>query len=266
MSAVTDVLKNWVNGDPNEPEEEDFGGPELTIVEHLKELRQRLTNAVLGLIVGTVIGLIFSDQVFHLLLKPAGPDFHPIYIEMTEMFTTYFKVAIMTGIALSSWWIFYQVFAFVSPGLTRKERRMVMRFLPGVALLFLIGMAFAYFVVLPFAANYLLHFSDIATHQIRISNYIGFMTTIELWIGFAFETPLIIFILAKVGLVDVQRLSRYRKYALLAVFIIAAAITPTPDPFNQTLVAVPLYMLYELGVLFARFASPLAALPVFHLL
>jgi sec-independent protein translocase protein TatC len=254
MSAVTDVLKNWVNGNPNEPEEEDFGGPELTIVEHLQEFRSRLTLAVFGLIVGTAIGLIFSDTIFHVLLKPAGPNFHPIFIQPTEMFLTYFKVAIMTGIALSSWWIFYQIFAFVAPGLTRKERRMVYRFLPGVAIFFIFGMLFAYFVVLPFALNYLLHFSDIAQAQILISSYIGFVTSIELWIGAAFETPLVIYILAKVGLVDVQRLSRYRKFALLAVFIIAAAITPTPDPFNQTLVAVPLYMLYELGILFARLA------------
>lgn len=255
MSTVTENLKNWVNGGSGDiDDDEEIGGPEQTIVEHLQELRSRLTLAVIGLVIGTVIGLIFSDQVFQLLTRPAG-GIHLIYTEMTEGFTTYFKVAIMTGVALSSWWIFYQIFAFISPGLTRKERRMVVRFLPAVAALFLIGMAFAYFVVLPFAAHYLLSsFGQDATPLIKISNYIGFVTSIELWIGAAFETPLIIFILAKVGIVDVQRLSRYRKYALLGVFIIAAAITPTPDPFNQTLVAVPLYMLYELGLLFARFA------------
>ncbi|HLH74600.1 MAG TPA: twin-arginine translocase subunit TatC, partial [Chloroflexota bacterium] len=188
------------------------------------------------------------------LLNPAPPGFKPVYIEMTEMFTSYFKVAIMTGAAIAMPVFVYEVIAFVSPGLTRKERRIVFTLLPLVSVFFLFGMLFGYFVVLPFATRYLLTFSTVATDEIRISNYIGFVTTVLFWMGLAFETPLVIYMLAKVHLVDVHRLSRYRKYAILAVFIIAAAITPTPDPFNQTLVAVPLYLLYELGILFARFA------------
>jgi sec-independent protein translocase protein TatC len=254
VSTVVDKLKDWVSGGPDAADEEEFGGPELTIVEHLIELRQRLTKCAVALIVGTVIGLIFSQQIFDLLLRPAPPGFKPVFIEMTEMFTTYFKVAIMTGVALGMPVFVYQVFGFVGPGLTRKERRLVLTLLPLVSLFFLFGMLFGYFVVLPFATRYLLTFSDIATADIRIGNYIGFVSTVELWLGAAFETPLIIFMLAKVNLITVQRLTKYRKYAILAVFIIAAAITPTPDPFNQTLVAVPLYLLYELGILFARFA------------
>jgi len=255
MSTVADKVKEWVSGGPGTDEEgAEFGGPELTIVEHLQELRQRLTTCAIALVIGTIIGLIFSDQIFRLLMVPAGPGFQTYVTEMTEMFTTYFKVAIMTGIALAMPVFVWQVFGFVGPGLTHKERRIVFTLLPLVSLFFLFGMLFAYFVVLPFAVRYLLHFSDIANDIIRISNYIGFVTTVELWLGLAFETPLIIYMLAKVHLVDVKRLSSYRKYAILAVFIIAAAITPTPDPFNQTLVAVPLYLLYELGILFARFA------------
>lgn len=255
MSTVADKVKEWVYGGPDTVDEEgeEFGGPEMTIVEHLQELRVRLTRCAIALVLGTVIGLIFSDPIFNLLKKPAGAT--PFYyIEMTEMFTTYFKVAIMTGVALAMPVFVYQVFAFVGPGLTRKERRIVLTLLPLVSVFFIFGMLFGYFVVLPFAVHYLLNFSDEAKNLIRISNYIGFVTTVELWLGLAFETPLIIYMLAKVHLVDVHRLARYRKYAILAVFIIAAAITPTPDPFNQTLVAVPLYLLYELGILFARFA------------
>lgn len=255
MSTVADKVKDWVSGGPDTGDEgEEFGGPELTIVEHLQELRQRLTICAFALIVGTIIGLIFSDAIFHLLLLPAGPGFKGYAIEMTEMFTTYFKVAIMTGAAIAMPVFVYEVFGFVAPGLTRKERRVVVTLLPLVSMFFVFGMLFGYFVVLPFAVRYLLHFSDIAIDAIRISNYIGFVTTVEMWLGLAFETPLIIYMLAKVHIVDVKRLSSYRKYAILAVFIIAAAITPTPDPFNQTLVAIPLYLLYELGILFARFA------------
>jgi sec-independent protein translocase protein TatC len=254
VSTVTDKLLGWVNG-PDVADEEEFGGPELTIVEHLQELRSRLTKCAIALVVGTVIGLIFSEPIFHFLLRPAGTDFRVIVTEPTEFFTTYFKVAIMTGVAIAMPVLLYQIFSFVGPGLTRKERRLVLTMIPVATLFFILGMTFAYFVVLPFAARYLFHMGDnIAQEFIKISSYIGFVTTIELWIGAAFETPLIIYILAKVHLISVQRLTRYRKYAILAVFIIAAAITPTPDPFNQTLVAVPLYLLYELGILFARLA------------
>lgn len=254
MSTVADKIKEWVSGGPEVEEGEEYGGPEMTIVEHLQELRGRLTICAFALVIGTVIGLVFSDTVFKILLLPAGPDFKPVVIEMTEMFTTYFKVAIMTGAALAMPVFVYEIFGFVGPGLTRKERRIVITLLPLVSLFFLLGMLFGYFVVLPFATRYLLHFSDVATPEIRINNYIGFVTTVEFWLGLAFETPLIIYMLAKVNLVNVRRLTAYRKYAILAVFIIAAAITPTPDPFNQTLVAIPLYLLYELGILFARFA------------
>jgi sec-independent protein translocase protein TatC len=254
VSAVVDKLKDWMGTGPELEEGEELGGPELTIVEHLQELRRRLTWCALALIVGTVIGLVFSEQIFNLLLKPAPAGFKPTFIEMTEMFTTYFKVAIMTGAAVAMPIFVVQVILFVGPGLTRKERRWVITLIPLIFVFFAMGVTFGYLVVLPFAARYLLTFSDVATAQIRIGNYIGFVTTVLFWLGLAFQTPLVIFMLAKVHLITVARLTKYRKYAILAVFIIAAAITPTPDPFNQTLVAIPLYLLYELGILFARFA------------
>jgi sec-independent protein translocase protein TatC len=256
MSVVVDKLKGWVGGGPEVADEEDFGGPELTIVEHLIELRARLTKCALALIVGTIVGLLFFQSIFDLLKQPLPTELKNalIYIEMTEMFTTYFKVAIMTGAAIAMPVFLWQIFGFVGPGLTRKERRLVLTMMPLVTVFFVTGMAFGFYVVLPFATRYLLTFSTEATPQIRVGNYFGFVTTVLFWLGLAFQTPLIIYILAKVKLVTVQRLSRYRKYAILAVFIIAAAITPTPDPFNQTLVAIPLYLLYELGILFARLA------------
>jgi sec-independent protein translocase protein TatC len=256
VSTVVDKLKDWVAGPPDVVEEEDYGGPELTIVEHLVELRQRVTRMAIALVVGTIIGLIFFQQIFEWLKQPLPADLKNalIYIEMTEMFTTYFKVAIFTGAAIAMPVFVWQIIGFVGPGLTRKERRIVFTLLPLVFFFFLAGVAFGYFVVLPFAVHYLLTFSQEATPQIRVGNYFGFVTSVLFWLGLAFQTPLVIYVLARVNLVTVQRLTKYRKYAILAVFIIAAAITPTPDPFNQTLVAIPLYLLYELGILFARFA------------
>lgn len=254
MSTVVDKVKDWVSGGPDPIEEEEFGGPELTIVEHLIELRVRLTRCAIALIIGTIIGLIFSQQVFDILLHPAPKDFHAITIEMTEMFATYFKVALFTGAALAMPVFVWQIIGFVGPGLTRTERRYVFTLLPFVSLLFFVGILFGYFVVLPFATTYLLSFNAVAEPLIRIGNYIGFVSSVMFWMGLAFETPLIIFVLAKVNLISVKRLGQYRKFAILAVFILAAAITPTPDPFSQTMVAIPLYLLYELGILFARFA------------
>jgi sec-independent protein translocase protein TatC len=255
VSTVVDKFRDWMSG-PDVGEEEDYGGPELTIVEHLQELRARLTRCAIALVIGTIIGLIFSEQIFQFLLKPAPAGFKPVFIEMTEMFTTYFKVAIMTGAAIAMPVFVYQVLAFVGPGLTRKERRIVLTRLPLVSILFVAGAMFGFFVVLPFATRYLLTFSDVASAEIRIGNYIGFVMTVLFWLGLAFETPLIISLLVAVRLVRVEQLTRFRKFAVLAVFIVAAAITPTPDPFNQTLVAVPLYLLYELGILFARLSRP----------
>jgi sec-independent protein translocase protein TatC len=254
VSTVVDKVKDWVSGGPDLVAEEDFGGPELTIVEHLVELRARLTRCAIALIVGTIIGLIFSTPVFEFLKYPAPKDLHLITNEMTGMFATYFKVAIYTGAALAMPVFVWQVFGFIGPGLTRRERRLVWTLLPFISLLFAIGIGFGYFVVLPFATTYLLSFNSIAEPLILINNYIGFVLSVMFWMGLAFETPLIIFMLAKVNLVTVKRLASYRKYAILAVFVIAAAITPTPDPFSQTMVAIPLYLLYELGILFARFA------------
>jgi len=255
VSTVVDKVKDWVSGGPEAVEEDEFGGPELTLVEHLQELRSRLTKCAYALIVGTVIGLIFSDQLFAVLKRPAPATIHLIAIKMTENFMIYFKVAIVAGIAIAMPVLIYQVVGFVAPGLTRKEKRWLFRLLPLVTIFFITGLAFAYFVVLPFAIHYLLTFdANIAEPTIQITDYIGFVLTVEMWLGVAFETPLVIYMLAKLNLVSVERLTRYRKFAILAVFIIAAAITPTPDPFNQTLVAIPLYLLYELGILFARIA------------
>ena len=162
----------------------------------------------------------------------------------------------MTGIGLASPVIFYQVLAFVLPALTRREKRLLFAFMPLVVTFFFVGVAFGYFVTLPFALKYLIDFNigGMVRPLIRVGDYLGFVTTILFWMGVAFETPIVIFFLAKTRIVDVRRLSAYRKYAILVAFVLAAVITPTPDPLNQSLVAIPLWILYEIGILLSRFA------------
>ena len=242
---------------PDEPEEEEE--LQMTLVEHLDELRSRLIKSVGALAVMTAIAFLFTPMLFQILIVPA-PDVIKreglIFIEPTEAFLTYFQVSLMTGIGLASPVIFYQVLAFVLPALTRREKRLLFAFMPLVILFFFLGVLSGYFVTLPFALKYLIDFNigGVVRPMIRVGDYLGFVTTILFWMGVAFETPIVIFFLAKTRIVDVRRLSSYRKYAILVAFVLAAVITPTPDPLNQSLVAIPLWILYEIGILLSRFA------------
>ena len=243
---------------PSEPEveEEEL---QMTLVEHLDELRGRLIKSVGALALMTAVAFVFTPTLFQLLIVPA-PDVIKreglIFIEPTEAFLTYFQVALMSGIGLASPIIFYQVLAFVLPALTRREKRLLFAFMPLVILFFCLGVLFGYFVTLRFALNYLIDFTigGFLRPMIRVGDYLGFVTTILFWMGVSFETPIVIFFLAKTRIVDVRRLSSYRKYAILVAFVLAAVITPTPDPLNQSLVAIPLWILYEIGILLSRFA------------
>jgi sec-independent protein translocase protein TatC len=144
---------------------------------------------------------------------------------------------------------------FLAPGLTRGERGAIYMSLPFVVICFLSGALFCYFVILPSALNFLLGFGDPRIlKQISLTKFVSFVTNFMLAVGLAFEMPVVVFMLARLGVVSYARLRRFRKYALLLAFVIAAMITPTPDPFNQALVAVPLFLLYEIGLQLSRFA------------
>ncbi|MCL5263850.1 MAG: twin-arginine translocase subunit TatC [Chloroflexi bacterium] len=229
-------------------------GEKLTIIQHLDELRQRLIVCVLALAIGTAIALFFVQQIFDILKGPAPQGFQLIYTEMTEMLTTYLKVGLLSGAGLAMPVLVYQAVRFVAPALTKEERRFFYWLLPGVFFFFLMGVVFGYFLVLPFAVKYLLTFSSVATPFIKVGNYISFIATMLFWLGLAFETPLIIFFLAKIHLVTAKKLASYRKYAIVVIFVVAAIITPTVDPISQSIVAVPLLLLYEIGILLAKFA------------
>ena len=233
---------------------------ELSITDHLRELRRRVLVCVVAILAGSVVSFAFYRQIIEFLSRPAynlesGLGLELVFIEVTELLTTAVKVSFVAGFVLALPVILHQVVMFVAPGLTGKERRYLYLFMPAALLAFAAGVAFAYYVLTPPALKFLLGFSDVATPLIRISNFVNLMVRLLFWMGVAFETPLIMYMLASLGIVSAQRLSRFRRYWVVIAFILAAIITPTFDPVNQALVAGPLLVLYEIGVLLARLAG-----------
>jgi sec-independent protein translocase protein TatC len=238
-----------------EPEPQPDDEVRMTLIEHLEELRQRLIKSVIALTVTTAFSLVFAKQVleaFRSLLPGDAPlqAFTP-----TETYIVYFKVALMCGLAFAMPIIVYQFVAFVTPGLTRKERRWLYFVAPLAGVLFVLGLLFAYFVILPFGLPILQGFlSDLVVQQWRLDYYVSFVVRFLIITGLIFETPLVIFFLSKVGVVSPQRLARSRRYAVVVAAAVAAVLTPTTDPFTMLLVMGPMILLYEFGILLARFA------------
>jgi sec-independent protein translocase protein TatC len=229
-------------------------GEVLPLMGHLKELRNRLIWAMIALGITTAISFLFAKQILVILIEPLG-DTQPQALKPTESIGNYMKVALMSGVTLAMPVFVYQVGRFIAPGLTKKERRYVFLLVPGATLCFLTGVAFAYFVLLQTAIPFLQGFmSDIILQQWAIGEYLSFVTSLLLWIGLAFELPLFLFFLAKIGIIDTETLKKHRKYALVVIAILSAVITPTVDPLNMMLVMGPLIILYELGVILSRFA------------
>jgi len=227
----------------------------VSLLQHLKELRQRLIRSVIAVLITSAISFIFAKQIFYILILPTE-GINLIYIEMTEMIGTYMKVCLASGIILAMPYLIYQAIMFVSPALTRKEKKMVYLVLPWIALMFAGGVAFGYFILIPPATKFLLTWpGGIATPQIKIGNYISIITRLLLAIGFVFEMPVVTTFLARLGVITPKWLASKRKIAIVFAFILAAIITPTFDPLNQTLVAAPLVVLYEMSIVLAKLVA-----------
>lgn len=224
----------------------------LSILEHLQELRKRLIKCVIAVLITTIISFVFAKHIFNILILPAE-GINLVYIEMTEMIGTYMRVCLVSGIILAMPFLIYQFLMFVSPGLTPKEKRSVYLIFPWIALMFAAGVVFSYFILIPPATKFLITFgSDIATPQIKIGNYISIVARLLLAIGLVFEMPVITTFLSRLGIITPKWLSDKRKSAIIIAFILAAIITPTFDPLNQTLVAAPLIILYEMSIWLAK--------------
>ena len=233
---------------------------ELSFMEHLAELRRRVLVCALAIVVGTGVSFVFFEEIMAFLVAPSGLETGAggqlVITEVTEFLTTAFKVSVLSGFVLALPVVIYQVIMFVAPGLTPRERRMLFTFLPLTLLAFVAGMAFGYYVLTPPALHFLINFGeDVVTPFIRISNIVNLMVRLLFWMGVAFETPLIMYVLAQLGIVSSRRLARFRRVWVVVAFILGALITPTFDPVNQTLVALPLLALYEFGIILAKLAE-----------
>lgn len=225
---------------------------QMPLMEHLIELRSRLVKASVALLIATAISFIFADKLVDILTIPIGGREALESIDVTENVGVFMRVSLISGLVLAMPVIVYQFIRFLVPGLTREERRYLWIVVPSASLLFLLGVSFAYFVMLRAAVPFLIGFLDIPT-QPRPKSYFGFIGRLTFWIGVSFETPLLLAFMARLGIITPQALKQNRKYAIVLIAIVAAAITPTVDPVNMLLVMVPLLILYELGVLLSRF-------------
>lgn len=228
---------------------------------HLAELRRRLLYSVAFLTITTVLTFTFHQQILELLMVPAEgfagiPNQKPIYTEMTEFLSIAFKVSLLSAFGISFPFFLFQIVMFVRPGLTPSERKYLYTLLPISVLMLFAGAAFGYRILFPPAVQFLLSFgNDVATPFIRIGSYANLMITLLFWMGLVFETPIVMFFLSRVGVVTPTFLARNRRFAVVIAFVLGAMITPTIDPINQTLVAVPVIFMYEAGVWLAKLGA-----------
>ncbi len=235
------------------PEDREFDLKEMSIWGHVGELRNRLFYALIALIVTTLLSFAFADKLVNLLAVPIGGTQALISIEVTENVSTFMRVSLLSGFILALPFILYQLMAFIMPGLMPKERNWLLISIPLATIFFATGVVFAYFVMLPSALPFLISFMGIKTTP-RLINYFNFVTNLLFWIGVSFETPLVIFVAAKLRFVSASMLLKQWRIAVVVIAILAAVVTPTPDPVNMGLLMVPLFALYMLSILFAWFA------------
>jgi sec-independent protein translocase protein TatC len=230
-------------------------GKELTILEHLQELRRRLLISAVAVVLAITVSLIFTKQLLKWLTAPARDSVQNVTIIFTDpvgYWAAYFRVALLAGIAIAMPVLVYETLAFVSPGLTRAERRWVYPVVLGASVAFVAGAAFAYYIELPPALRFLLHSGGGIEPFINITNYIDFTTRLMLVTGLVFELPLFVMGLAKLHIVSSRKLIGWWRYAFVLAFVVSAVVTPSIDPITQTLVAVPMVILYFLGIILAK--------------
>jgi sec-independent protein translocase protein TatC len=226
---------------------------DMTIWEHLNELRRRLLSAVIALVITTAISFLAANYFIQVLTEPVGGLDKLQAITVTENVGVFMRVALLGGVILGMPVIVYELLLYILPALTSKEKKWIYVAVPSASLLFLAGVMFSFYVMLPRAIPFLLGFLNVPTTP-RISDYIDFITNLMFWIGVSFETPLLIFVLAKFKVVSATQLAKGWRFAVVIIAVIAAIVTPTVDPVNMSLLMVPLMALYGLSIILAYLA------------
>jgi sec-independent protein translocase protein TatC len=234
--------------DPEEPDVFE----EMTLLEHMVELRDRIVKIVIAVGIAFIAGIVLAPRFLRLLQQEANVPSGFDVVAPTDPITLYFKIALYIAIGITLPIILWQVFGFLAPGLTRKEKRILYSSLPFVTLLFLGGAAYGFFIAAPRAFAFLSTFmADIFEWSPEGHQIISFYLTLMIGLAIAFQLPVVMFLLAKLGVATPQKMRSFWKYALLVIFIASAIITPSTDPFNMMIVAVPLMLLYWVGVVLA---------------
>jgi sec-independent protein translocase protein TatC len=226
----------------------------MGMLEHIDALRKHLMRAVLFLALMTGLSFIYTRRIIDILARPVGGIDALRAIDPTEPLGVFMRVALLTGFSLALPYIALELWLFAAPGLKKDARIFGLLSIPIATLFFLGGMAFAYFVMLPAAIPFLVNFMGM-TAELRPSTYVSFVTGIMFWIGASFEFPLVIYVLARIGIVNSKVLSEQWRLAIVIIAVLAAAITPTIDPVNMALVMGPLILLYFLSIFLAGLAQ-----------
>lgn len=236
------------------PELDEDAFVEMTLSDHLEELRSRILKSAVAVVICLVGGILLSWTVLGAIANSANVENDQMLIvSPTETFVVWMRLVLYIAIALAMPVLIYQLMAFLVPGLTRRERRYVLRAVPFVFLMFCTGAAFAFFVLAPRALEFLSTFGKkYFNWDPRAEEIVQFYLTLMLGMGLIFELPIVMYALALIGVMTAKRYARFRKYALILCMVAAAIITPTPDPFNMAMVAIPAYVLYEAGILLSR--------------
>lgn len=224
------------------------------LLDHLNELRQRVFKAFLAVVIATGLSFVFAGQIIEYLTTPLGGAEALVSIEITENVAVFMKVSLLSGFILGMPVIVYQIMRFTLPGLNRREKTWLLLGVPVATLLFVSGVLFTWFIMLPAAIPFLTTFLGITT-QVRPENYFDFITRLMFWIGVCFEMPLVVMFLAKLKMVTAKQLLLGWRYAIVGMALIAAIVTPTVDPINMGLVMLPLLGLYAISVILAAFAG-----------
>jgi sec-independent protein translocase protein TatC len=230
---------------------------EMSFFDHLDELRSRIFKALLGIVAGCIAAAFYTNEIMAELLRPAVSE--GVTLQNIEPFGQAFmkiKVVFIGGTILAFPWLVWQVWGFIAPGLYAHERRWARRITFFTTICFLIGIAFSYFLLIPSMMKYMGVVKDPnIDDNIAISYYFSFFTNMILAGGLIFELPMVTWVLARVGILNPQLMITYRRHSIVGILVIAAVVTPSPDPVNQLMVAIPLYILYEISAVLARFAD-----------
>jgi sec-independent protein translocase protein TatC len=241
---------------PDEEELEEAADGKMSFLEHLDELRKRLIWAIGALGAGFLVALYFIDSIFGFIMRPLAATLPAgrkmIYTEPTEAFMLQLKVAALAGVVIAAPAVMWQLWLFIAPGLYRKEKRLALPFILSTSLLFVAGAAFNHYVVFPIAFTFLGSFTkDYMEFMPRITPVFSLYSQLLLAFGIIFQMPVLVFTLARLGLVTAGFLWKNTKYAILIIFVISAVITPTSDVVTQTLMAAPMILLYAISIVIA---------------